>query len=49
MWGGDWPVCTLGGGLTTWIAATHALLAGTSESERSRLLSGNARRLWRLG
>jgi predicted TIM-barrel fold metal-dependent hydrolase len=49
IWGSDWPVCTLGGGLTTWIAATHALLAGASESERTRLLSGNARRLWRLG
>ncbi|TPK90395.1 MULTISPECIES: amidohydrolase [unclassified Mesorhizobium] len=48
IWGSDWPVCTLGGGLTTWVAATHALLAGTSESERSRLFSGNARRLWRL-
>ena len=49
IWGSDWPVCTLGGGLTTWIAATHALLAGASDSERTRLLSGNARRLWRLG
>ncbi|TIW79516.1 MAG: amidohydrolase, partial [Mesorhizobium sp.] len=42
IWGSDWPVCTLGGGLTTWIAATHALLARASESERTRLLSGNA-------
>ncbi|MGX8010580.1 amidohydrolase family protein [Mesorhizobium sp. ORM8.1] len=49
IWGSDWPVCTLGGGLTTWVAATHALLAGASDSERTRLLSGNARRLWRLG
>ncbi|MDX8458609.1 amidohydrolase family protein [Mesorhizobium humile] len=48
IWGSDWPVCTLGGGLTTWVAATHALLAGASDSERTRLLSGNARRLWRL-
>jgi len=48
IWGSDWPVCTLGGGLTTWVAATQALLAGASESERARLLSGNARRLWRL-
>ena len=48
IWGSDWPVCTLGGGLTTWVAATHALLAGASDSERTRLLSGNARRLWRI-
>ncbi|THF58974.1 amidohydrolase family protein [Ollibium composti] len=49
VWGGDWPVCTLGGGLLAWVAATHALLSGASEEERRKLLSGNARRLWRMG
>ncbi|QPC94385.1 amidohydrolase [Mesorhizobium sp. INR15] len=48
VWGSDWPVCTLGGGLSTWVAATHALLAGCSVAERDKLLSGNARKLWRL-
>lgn len=48
VWGSDWPVCTLGGGLSTWMAATHALLAGCSQGERDKLLSGNAKRLWRL-
>ena len=48
VWGSDWPVCTLGGGLSTWVAATHALLEGCSEDERSRLLSANARRFWTL-
>lgn len=48
VWGSDWPVCTLGGGLAAWIAATHALLDGTSEDERHKLLSANARRLWNL-
>ncbi|MBZ9918534.1 amidohydrolase [Mesorhizobium sp. B1-1-4] len=48
VWGSDWPVCTLGGGLSTWVAATHALLAGCSVAERDRLLSVNARKLWRL-
>ncbi|TIT61189.1 MAG: amidohydrolase, partial [Mesorhizobium sp.] len=48
VWGSDWPVCTLGGGLSTWVAATHALLSGCGISERDGLLSGNARRLWRL-
>ncbi|RRI07970.1 amidohydrolase [Mesorhizobium tamadayense] len=48
VWGSDWPVCTLGGGLLGWVAATHALLAGASETERARLLSGNAKKLWRL-
>lgn len=49
IWGSDWPVCTLGGGLSTWVAATHALLAGCSDGERTKLLSANARRLWDLG
>ncbi|MER9102752.1 amidohydrolase [Mesorhizobium sp. M0848] len=48
VWGSDWPVCTLGGGLSTWVAATHALLSGCSIAERDRLLSDNARKLWRL-
>jgi predicted TIM-barrel fold metal-dependent hydrolase len=48
VWGSDWPVCTLGGGLSTWIAATHALIAGASAEEKAKLLSGNARRLWDL-
>ena len=48
VWGSDWPVCTLGGGLSTWVAATHALLSGCSVDERDRLLFANARKLWRL-
>lgn len=48
VWGSDWPVCTLGGGLAVWVAATHALLAGTGLDEQAKLLSGNARKLWRL-
>ncbi|TCL71443.1 amidohydrolase [Rhizobium sp. BK251] len=48
VWGSDWPVCTLGGGLSTWVATTHALFAGSSETERTKLFSGNARKLWKL-
>ncbi|HEY4191996.1 MAG TPA: amidohydrolase [Mesorhizobium sp.] len=48
VWGSDWPVCTLGGGLAVWVAATHALLAGVGMADRAKLLSGNARRLWSL-
>ena len=48
VWGSDWPVCTLGGGLATWVAATHALLAGASVDERTKLLSANAKQLWRI-
>ncbi|MFD9898951.1 amidohydrolase family protein [Mesorhizobium sp. NPDC059025] len=48
IWGSDWPVCTLGGGLSTWVAATHALLAGASIDERQKLLSANAKRIWKV-
>ncbi|MBA1138812.1 amidohydrolase family protein [Mesorhizobium neociceri] len=48
VWGSDWPVCTLGGGLATWVAATHALIGGASADERTKLLSGNAKRMWKL-
>lgn len=48
VWGSDWPVCTLGGGLATWVAATHALLSGCSDSEKTKLFSANAKRIWNL-
>ena len=48
VWGSDWPVCTLGGGLMPWIAATHALLDGASDDEKRKLLSENATRIWGL-
>lgn len=48
VWGSDWPVCTLGGNLSTWVGATHALLEGCSADEKRKLLSDNARRIWNL-
>ncbi|MBB3611012.1 amidohydrolase [Rhizobium sp. BK602] len=48
IWGSDWPVCTLGGNLSTWVAATHALMHGVSTDERDRLYRLNAKRLWSL-
>ncbi|MDI6024902.1 amidohydrolase [Corticibacterium sp. UT-5YL-CI-8] len=48
VWGSDWPVCTLGGGLSTWIGTTHALLSGVSLEDKARVLAENARGLWRL-
>ena len=49
VWGSDWPVCTLTADLGRWVAATHALLAGTSDEEREKLWHRNAVRLYRLG
>ena len=48
VWGSDWPVSRIGGGLSVWVAATHALIASASADERTKLLSGNARKMWSL-
>jgi predicted TIM-barrel fold metal-dependent hydrolase len=48
VWGSDWPVCTLGGSLSTWVGATHALLEGASKDEKHALLAGNAIKRWNL-
>ncbi len=48
VWGSDSPVCTLGGRIETWVAATHALIDGCSESEKAALLHDNAQRIWTL-
>lgn len=48
VWGSDWPVVTLGGTLSTWVAATHALLADLAPDDRKAILGLNARRIWSL-
>lgn len=46
VWGSDSPVCTLQSSLAEWIATTFALLLDQSPEDRSRILAGNARRIW---
>lgn len=48
IWGSDSPVCNLGGGLETWVAATHALTHSWSAQNRENLYRLNALRLWSL-
>ncbi|WP_152047803.1 amidohydrolase family protein [Aureimonas psammosilenae] len=48
VWGSDAPVCTLTASLTRWVEATHALLDDCSMDEKAAVLSGNARRIYRL-
>ncbi len=48
VWGSDSPVCTLGGHIETWVAATHALIDGCSATEKAALLHNNAQRIWTL-
>lgn len=48
VWGGDWPVVNLGSGLAGWVALTKDLLQPLSAADRSRILSENARVIYRL-
>jgi len=48
VWGGDWPVCTLNSSLAEWIEFSTNWAAKLSQSEQLALLSGNARRIYRI-
>jgi len=48
VWGSDWPVCTQTADLTRWVAAIHDLIKEAGTSEKERLFSRNAERLYRL-
>lgn len=48
VWGSDWPICLAGGSLSDWVRMTRQLLTGCATNEQERLLSRNARLLWRL-
>lgn len=48
VWGSDWPVCTLAGGLTKWVAASRALLQNCSASEQEAIFHANATKIYRL-
>jgi L-fuconolactonase len=46
MWGSDWPVVELNGGMARWWPATQALLASLDPSARAAVLGGNALRFY---
>ncbi len=48
MFGGDWPVCTLGASYRQWFDALRQIVADRSESEQRRLFYDNAVRHYRL-
>lgn len=48
IWGSDSPVCNLGGGLETWVAATNALTFDWSQNEKCAFYEGNAKSIWKL-
>ena len=46
VFGGDWPVCTLGASYAEWASALRAVIATRPEAEQRKLLSENAERLY---
>jgi L-fuconolactonase len=46
LWGSDWPVVELNGGIDAWWRATHALLEPLDASARTAILGGNAVRFY---
>ncbi len=47
VWGGDWPVVNLGGGLPHWCSLTRQLLLSASEDERAAIGYRNVRKLYK--
>lgn len=48
VFGGDWPVCTLGAPYSSWVNALKIVIADRSEAEQRKLLHDNAARIYRL-
>ena len=46
VWGGDWPVIDVGGGLANWVDITTELLSGLSADERQLIGTLNARQVY---
>jgi L-fuconolactonase len=49
VFGGDWPVCTLGARLADWVKALREVVANRSEADQRKLFHDNAVRVYRLG
>jgi L-fuconolactonase len=48
VFGGDWPVCTLGAPYSSWVNALKIVIAKRSEADQRKLLHDNAARIYRL-
>ncbi len=48
VWGSDWPVVNMGGGIGGWLAATRTFLDGLSTDEAAALAHGTAQKVYRL-
>lgn len=48
VFGGDWPVCLLGGSYNDWLTTLRTLIASRPIEHQQKLLHANARRFYRL-
>ncbi|GGD26048.1 amidohydrolase family protein [Sinisalibacter lacisalsi] len=48
VWGSDWPVVNMGGGLGDWLAVTRQILDGLGEDEARAIAQGTAIEVFRL-
>jgi L-fuconolactonase len=48
LFGGDWPVCLLGGPVRGWVEALKQIISSRPASEQRKLWSGNAAKYYRL-
>tara|TARA_B100000686_G_scaffold348005_1_gene438034 strand:+ start:210 stop:1109 length:900 start_codon:yes stop_codon:yes gene_type:complete len=49
VFGGDWPVCTLGASLSEWVAALRQIVNTRTEIQQKKLFHSNAERLYNIG
>jgi L-fuconolactonase len=49
LFGSDWPVCLVACDYARWMTTVQELIADLSPIERTAILGGNARRIYRLG
>ena len=48
VFGGDWPVCTLGAPLAAWVKALREVVQDRSLADQRKLFHDNAQRIYRL-
>jgi predicted TIM-barrel fold metal-dependent hydrolase len=48
VWGSDWPVVEIASSLRTWVSISRAIVDGESDTNQSKLFSGNATTIYNL-
>lgn len=48
LWGGNWPLCRIGGSMASWLEASEEILRSHPGPDRDAIFAGNARRIYGL-